>query len=216
MKRVLVGVLAVMATTSVASAQLLTQLGPMQAQKADAPAAQDYSGLATPEVGQLCNFNVAGIQSWDGYPDPDNTIVVLDVAACVGLPSGTPVDMNGIGWDVTLTGLGGSWQSELRVYFDDNINPDGTGLFLRPGAGVNTPGTGTFSNPVIKLPDVQIPVIPLPNGLLRMDFHESFDDVPNAVDGTWDAGFLRIQVTPEPSTLALLGLGALGLIRRRR
>lgn len=216
MKRVLVAALAVMATASIASAQLLTQMGPMQANKADAPAGQDYSHLDNPEAGLICNFNVAGIQSWDAYQDPNNTIVVLDVAACVGLASGTSIAMNGIGWDVTLTALGGSWQSELRVYFDDNINPDGTGLFLRPGAGTNTPGTGTFSNPVIKLPDVQIPIIPLPNGMLRLDFHESFDDVNDQVDGTWDSGFLRIQVTPEPSTLALLGLGALGLIRRRR
>jgi len=39
---------------------------------------------------------------------------------------------------------------------------------------------------------------------------DSFDDIPTAnLLGTW-------VVIPEPSTISLLGLGALALIRRRR
>lgn len=173
------------------------------------PVQSERTGIVVP-------FDVTGIPSHDALGLPGNTIINFNIAAAAGLPNGTPMVMNGIGWNVNLSAFGGSWLSELRVYFDDNINPDNTGLFLRPGAGSNFPGDNVnFQNGVIKLVDVAIPDIPLPNGILRLDFHESFDDVAGADDGLWKSGQLLIQVTPEPASLALLGLGALALIRRR-
>jgi hypothetical protein len=214
MKRLLVATLAVAFLSSTAWAGLAVT-GPNQDPKGQP--ITDITGTGTMlRTGPVCAFNVAGIQSWDALGSPNNTIIILDAAACIGLPSGTPIEMNGIGWDVNLSAFGGSWLSELRVYFDDTLNPDFTGLFLRPGAGSNFPGTASFANPIIKLVDVAIPNIPLPNGLLRLDFHESFDDVANAVDGQWNSGVLLIQLTPEPATLSLLGLGAFALLRRRR
>jgi hypothetical protein len=168
-------------------------------------------------------LNVTGIQTWDLVGDPSNTVLVLDAAAAIGLPSGTPIFFNGIGWNVNIETIGDSWLSENRVYFDDNIAPDLTGLFLRPGAGQNVPGDVDFSSGgVIKLQDAGIAPILLPNGMLRMEFHETFDDVADAADSTYgvladgrDSSY-TLQFTPEPTTLLSLGLVGLVALRRRR
>ncbi len=161
------------------------------------------------------DINVDGIESWDSLSDPDNTVLIIDVAAALGLPSGTPVTMNGIGWDVTITTNDPSWLSEARIYFDDDINPDLTGLFLAPGVNDSFPGSASYSSGgIIKLADVGIPDIPLPDGNLRVEFYESFDDFADGVDATW-AGTVTIQAVPEPGALSLLALAGLALIRRR-
>jgi len=174
----------------------------------------DYPAGGTRE-GLVGVYGVTGTPSWDVLNDGDNIVVNFDLAAAVGFASGTPVAMNGVGWDVTLTALGTSWQSELAVGFSaaGDIAPD---VFLSPGAGVNTPGTGVFtSGGVVKLGDVGIPDIILPTGVLRMEFHEGFDDVADAIDGLWEQGILQLQVVPEPASLGLLVLGGLMAFRRR-
>ncbi|MCB9838638.1 MAG: hypothetical protein H6813_04800 [Phycisphaeraceae bacterium] len=175
----------------------------------------------TARVGTVYNFDVTGIESVDGLGSAGNTVIAFDLAAALGFASGTPLTMNGIAWDVTLTaGVGsntGSWLSEMVVYFDDNIAPDQSGLFLTPGINDSFPGQGTYSDPGIKLADVGIPDIALPDGVLRLEFFESFDDGPG-VEGIWKSGFLAIQVAevPAPGAAALLGLGGLAMSRRRR
>jgi len=182
----------------------------------------DASNVVAPgsaRVGIVYDFDVAGIESVDGFGSPDNTVIALDLAAALGYASGTPLVMNGIGWNVTMTGgldsAGLSWLSEMRVYFDDNISPDGTGLFLAP-SGTNGPGTETNSSDgMIKLADAGIPDIALPDGVLRMEFFESFDDEAG-IDGLWKSGVLNIQVVPAPGAAMVLGLGGLAMARRRR
>ncbi|MGE3180904.1 MAG: PEP-CTERM sorting domain-containing protein [Phycisphaerae bacterium] len=168
----------------------------------------DLSGIVIP-------FDVTGIQSFDAPGAPGNTIVLLDAAAAAGLPSGTQVEMNGVGWDVVVESFGASWLSELGVAF----GPQGgvAEINLRPGAGSNAPGGPTpfTSGGIIKFDTIPLPNIVLPNGMLQMEFFESFDDVAGAVDGQWVSGSLNIQVTPEPASLSLLSLGALALLRRR-
>jgi hypothetical protein len=171
----------------------------------------------------IIKLDITGAESWDLLGDADNLVVVIDVAGIIGAGTGNPAVMEGIGWRLSIATVGASWQSEARLYFDDNVAPDLSGLFLRPGAGFNAPGNSDFSSGgVIKLADVAIPDIALPDGFLRLDFHETYDDVDGAVDAVFDTqadgspSFLDIQVTPEPATLALLGLGGLALIRRRR
>ncbi len=168
----------------------------------------ERSGIVVP-------FDVAGVHSWDLLGDPSNEVYVFDVAAAIGAGSGNPASMNGIGWDVTIQALGASWMSEASVYFDDTIAPDYYGLFLTPGAGYSYPGTGTFSSGgILKLSDYGIPDVVLPDGKLRLEFYEGFDDVADGIDANWLSGALFIQAVPEPASLALLALGAL-FIRRR-
>jgi hypothetical protein len=181
-------------------------------------AAQDISyPVSTERTGVVVPFNVTGITSVDDLGSAFNTVVNFDAAAALGLPSGTPVTMTGIGWDATIEALGQSWQSEMRVYFDDAIAPDGTGLHLRIGSA-NAPGIGSYnSGGITKLVDVAIPDLVLPNGILRMEFYESYDDDGGlgGVDGIWQSGFLNLQLVPEPASLSLLSLAALALLRRR-
>ncbi len=134
--------------------------------------------------------------------------------------------INGIGWDVTLTTLGASWASEATMYFDDNVNPDGFGLFLSPGAGDNfgvtdqqytsgdTNGDGVPD--IIKLGKAGIDDILLPDGVLRLEFFESFDDVGDSIDASWVLGTLYVQVLPGPGVLALVGIAGICAPRRRR
>jgi len=179
--------------------------------------ASEVAGLdAGPHAGETFTFDMAGTASWDVLSDPDNDVLLIDVAAGIGLPSGTAVDFNGVGWDITVETVGASWLSEAVFYFDDNIAPDQMGLFLTVGVGNDAPGVGTFnSGGVLKLDDVAIPVVNLPDGILRLELFESYDDVADAIDANI-SGTLTIQAVPEPATLALFGMGALALIRRRR
>ncbi|MEZ6241468.1 MAG: PEP-CTERM sorting domain-containing protein [Phycisphaerales bacterium] len=198
-----------------ASADILSSTGAVYSEKT----ASQPGNVYTPQVtrdGATYVFDLSGIQSWDTLSSPNNTVVNLDLAAALGLASGTSIAFNGIAWDVTIQTIGGSWLSEAVIYFDDNVAPDLSGLFLTPGVGVTTPGTASFSSGgILKLADAGIPDIVLPNGILRMEFFESFDDVSGAADANW-SGTLTLQATPAPGTLALIGLGGLAATRRRR
>ncbi len=166
--------------------------------------------------GVVVNVDISGTESWDGYGDPSNTVILVDTAALLGLPSGTPTEFHGIGWDVTIQTVGASWLSEAKIYFDDNIAPDGSGLFLTPGVSDSFAGTGTYtSGGIIDLLDNGIPDVILPDGILRMEFYEGFDDYADAVDAVWLQGVLQLDIVPEPASLALLVIGGLALARRR-
>ena len=158
-----------------------------------------------------------------GSGDANNTVLVFDIAAAAGLPSGTPVTMTGIGWDVVLTAFDPSWLSEPRVYFDDSVAPDLSGLFLRVGAGAanNMPGVNVAfaSGGLLDLSTAGIPNIALPNGQLRLEFHETFDDPEVAPDARFESGGFQIviaEVVPAPGAAGLLGLAGLMGLRRRR
>jgi hypothetical protein len=168
------------------------------------------------QEGIVIDYDITGSQSWDGYGMAVNEVHAIDAAALIGLPSGTPVTMNGIGWDVTIETVGNSWLSEATMYFDDNISPDGTGLFLTPGVGDSFAGVGTYtSGGVIDLTDNGIDNILLPDGMLRLEFYESYDDYSGDVDANYLASsVLQLDIVPEPASLALLAVGTLILIRR--
>ncbi len=179
---------------------------------AGAASAASAAGIVVP-------FNVAGIQSFDALGDTSNTVVLFDAAAALGLPSGTSVTMNGIGWDVAVFAdpnagtFGGSWINEIRVAFRDSANANG--FNLTPAAG-STPGPGSGASAVIKLDTVPLPEIVLADGILRLEFYEGFDDAADIADGQWVSGVLNLQFVPAPGAAALAGMGGLLVARRRR
>ena len=172
---------------------------------------------ASAQEGIVIDYDISGAESWDSYGAATNEVHAIDVADLVGLPSGAAVTMNGIGWDVTIETIGASYLSEATMYFDDNIAPDGIGLFLTPGIADDFPGLATYtSGGIIDLSDAGIGNIALPDGLLRLEFHEGYDDAAGQVDANYLAtSVLHLDIVPEPASLSLIGLGTLALIRRR-
>ncbi len=169
-------------------------------------------------AGGQTTISFAGLASWDALGGGSNTVLNIDLAAALGFPSGTPITMNGVGWDVGIETVGASWRSEARMYFDDAVAPDLTGLFLAPGIADGSPGVGQYSSGgILKLADAQIPNIPLPNGVLRLELFESYDDVAGAIDAFW-SGSIVVQTVevPAPGVAGLFGLAGLAAARRRR
>lgn len=168
-------------------------------------------------AGISLNVNLGGANSWDALSTASNEVLLIDLGAMLGTP-GSAVTMTGIGWNTFLSTVGASWGSEARLYFDDNVAPDLSGLFLRPNSS-NAPVTNANDNSggIIKLAPNGIPDIVLPNGILRLELFESYDDVSGAIDANWLAGStLTIQVIPAPGATALFGLAGLAAARRRR
>jgi len=186
-----------------------------------APGASMDNVGARAATNAITNFNVAGIESFDGPGAPGNTVVDLDLAAALGYASGTSITMTSVGWDVTLTAFGASWLSELTVTFGDDSGAPAP-IQLRPGAGNDFPGTSVpfASGGQIQFDSIPLPDIFLSNGILRMEFFEGFDDVPGVADGLWESGFLSIgtfeAAVPAPGAAAVLGLAGLAGLRRRR
>jgi hypothetical protein len=214
MKRSLLTVAVLLAMSSTSYGQLISDISPANSFH---EAVVHHYDIGGPEAGQVCNFVIpANTPSFDGENDAQNTVLILDVATCIGLPTNTPVTFNGIGWDVNMQqSVVGGWTADQSIAF----GPVGgaSGLYLTPGVGT-TQGPEHAASPIIKFNTVPgLPDVVLPNGKLEIEFFENFDDSANVQDGQYNApSSLQIQVTPEPATMSLLAIGALALIRRKR
>ena len=168
---------------------------------------------AAPAHSALLEIDVTGIDSNDGPGAPINEVLTFDI--------GANAHVTGLGWDVVLFADAPSWLSEMAALFGPS---DGTySLVLTPGAGVDNPGTQAFSSGgIINLVDLGLDFFVFADGILRVEFAETFVDFPGDWDGIWESGTLSVQYAgmeasvPEPGTLALLGLGLIGIGLRRR
>lgn len=205
----------------VALAMFAVNASPALAQKvASDPNASPLSGVAGPVASSfgavplqatLYDFDVSGIFSNDALGDPINERRQINV--------GANALITGIGWNVTLFADSPSWLSEMVVAFGNTAQA--SIVNLTPGVGVNSSGTQTFdSNGIVDLVGLNLAFNVGADGILSLEFFESFDDFPNEWDGIWESGLLTIEATtvavPEPATLGLLALGLLAAAARRR
>ncbi len=162
----------------------------------------------------LINLTLTNIPSIDGLGDPDNFVASIDLTGGLGLPAGSSVDIDGIGWDVTIDATSPSWLSEARIDVRD-----GTGTSydtIIPGDGINSPGIQNFNTGGVQ----DVTPFTLADGVLVLEFFESFVDFPDATEATWN-GTLTFRTpedatVPAPATLMLLAAGIGGLLVRRR
>ncbi|MDH3588050.1 MAG: PEP-CTERM sorting domain-containing protein [Gammaproteobacteria bacterium] len=162
----------------------------------------------------VIDVDISGVASWDGEGSPLNTVLLLD------LGGGGPVTIDGIGWDLTITSVGASWLSEAVIGFGGTANPNEVNLSA--GAGDSFPGVGTYSSGgIVDFASIPLPNIELADGILRLEFFESFDDVTGDIDAFYE-GLLSISgtgfatPTAEPGILMLFGLGLIGVVVARR
>jgi len=169
-----------------------------------------------------------GIESWDLQGDPDNVVMDLDI--------GAGNEVTGVSFDVSIMTSGnGSWCSEATLGM---TNTSGTGFFLNPGTGEDAPCDGgmEFSSAgIMDFTDNGLPnIVPDADGILRLEFFESFDDVADDIDAFWnmhssptvlqgvtlsctdqaacDAALSPLPQAPAIPTLSTYGLIALALV----
>lgn len=156
------------------------------------------------------SVNVAGIASNGQFGDASNEVQTIMTRA--------GAHIIGIGWDVSLSTVASSWLSEISVDVSSASNSL-AGFSLAPGFADSSAGSGTYNSPLIDLIDAGLDFFVGADGMLRLEFFDSFDDYAGA-DAFWRQGSLTIQyAVPEPASVALAGLalaGALGASRRRK
>lgn len=164
----------------------------------------DTAGTATSSI----VLDISGFNSWDSAGSANNEVLSVFV--------GNGAIITGLAWNVNLSTFNGSWGSEAVLGFEGQIN-------LTPGVNDAFPVTGANydSGGIVDISDAGLPNLTVSaDGVLDIEFFESFDDVAGEIDGTWLANstitLVGQNIVPAPASLALLGLGGLAAGRRRR
>ena len=171
------------------------------------------SGLTNTGVGTAGTPTTTIVVDVSGINFNDAAGSALNETLSVAL--GLGAEVTGIGWDVTLTTIGGSWASEATIDFEGQV-------FLNVGAGDDFGVTGAAysSGGILDLSDLAIPNITLGgDGALDMEFSEGFVDNGGTGDAFFGSGStltLAVRGIPTPGSLAVIGLGGLVAGRRRR
>lgn len=158
-------------------------------------------------------LNLTGIQTFDAFQDSSNIIRLLNIGA------GSRV--TGLTYNVTISTIGGSYLSEASIYYTDSAITDG--VVFRPGIADARTGTATYTG-TSDLIASGLDFVVGADGILRVEFAESFDDLPNAADAnlsgslTFDYTPAATSGVPEPASWALMvsGFGVIGGALRRR
>jgi len=158
-------------------------------------------------------LDLSGLTSWDLLGDADNLVMIVD-----GGPFAEFAHVIGVGWDVSIETFGGSWLSETTIAVENS--DQSSSFFVGPGSGIDTSGTQSFSSGgLISLISEGLDFHLNEDGDFRIELFETFDDNPDEIDAEFLAGSsIQIQYTivPAPGAMALLGLGGLVSVRRRR
>ena len=165
------------------------------------------SAFATPFT-----FDVAGARGVGEFGNAGNDVYEINVGANATITS--------VSFNVNLTAFPPSFLSEMFLAFTNSSATRGGNL--QPGVDVNASGTQTFTGMEdLVADDFSFSVDA--DGILRLEFYESFDDESVSPDGVWNFGTITFNTdageVPEPATGMLIGAG-LALMacttRRRR
>ncbi|MFN3288201.1 MAG: hypothetical protein ACK40H_07105, partial [Sphingomonadaceae bacterium] len=180
------------ATTALASPALAPGSGIVRSMPALVP-------MAT----SVTSFDVTGIFSVDGLGDPLNERFTLAL--------GSGAHITGIGWDVTLFADSPSFLSEMVVAFGTTSNP--YFVFLTPGVTDSFPGIESYSSGgIVDLIGLGLDFFLDADGLLQLEFFETFDDFFDDWDGIWEAGTIDIEYSTGDDPDPVPTPGAFGLL----
>ncbi len=138
----------------------------------------------------------------------------------VDLNIGAGNALTGIAWDTHLETVGASWLSEASVLFSDSTgSADPNGINLTVSA-TDAPGIEDQSSGGV-VPFAAIPlndIVAGPDGILRLQFFDSFDDNANAVDANWSrlvtgaavCPGIFLQCTNQAACDSAMGLSGVG------
>jgi hypothetical protein len=178
---------------------------------------------ATPPAATTASYDLSEVPSWNAAGNAANVVLSYNIGAGSTLTS--------VGWNVFIEAFTPSWRQDIGLQFSDSA-VSASAVWLNPGAGVASAGTGTYSSAPVDLGTAGLAFAVLADGILRLEFFESFDDGPTFQDGVWHSGSVTIGYTmvggaagtltlnigavPEPGTYGLMALGMLGVLLAAR
>jgi PEP-CTERM motif len=162
----------------------------------------------TPLAGTDLMIDVTGVNTDAEEGDAANTVRVYQ------LNPGALVD--GVTWSMVISAFTPSYLSEATISF---LSSAGNGVYLTPGVGDDFAGLNASYSGSVLLSDLALSFNVEADGLLRVEFFESFDDAAVNPDGLFVSGNVTFtNVVPEPATYGMMALGllAVGAVACRR